>query len=194
MDKISQDISLLRQKSECVDSADEASSIIDRLEKVLKSTDNGVGLAAIQIGIPKKVGVIQSSRGNVHLINPTIVEAEDEFVYFSEGCLSLPNVFRNTTRYKEFVIKNHRIDEDRLEEEELYFYYSIDEKEVGNQGLVAIAAQHEMNHFDGKLITDYDVENKPFERDKIKVGRNDKCPCGSGKKFKKCCIGKGEYD
>jgi len=47
---------------------------------------------------------------------------------------------------------------------------------------------------DGNEEVFYDSAEDPYVREKDKVGRNDPCPCGSGKKFKKCCMGKGIYD
>ena len=195
MTKVIQDLNILRKKSDPVESVEEAKSIIDQLEVALDKKDNGVGLAAIQIDIPKRVGVIKYYDKVLYLINAEFVEKEEEFIYFNEGCLSLPGTYFNTKRYKHYIIKNQRIEGDHFEEDTLYFYYSEDKQESGNDGLIAIAVQHEVDHFNGKLI--YDVKDerkiKPIERTK-KAGRNDKCPCGSGKKFKKCCLGNGAYD
>jgi len=193
--KIVQDLSVLRKISEPVESVEEALSIIQDLEKTLGPIDHGVGLSAIQIGTPKQIGVIKRNNEFIHLINPEVIEQEEEFVFYKEGCLSLPGTTKNTKRYRHFTIKNHRIEDDKFEEEKLYFYYSTDSKEIGNDGLVAIAAQHEIEHFKGKLILDHDVDiqNQSIQRESSKVGRNDPCPCGKtnakGKpvKYKKCC-------
>ena len=58
---------------------------------------------------------------------------------------------------------------------------------MGNDGLFAIAIQHEMEHFRGEMILDHDIKIEPIKREDKKVGRNAPCPCGSGKKYKKCC-------
>lgn len=194
MSKIIQDISVLRQKSENVTSVDEAKDLISRLEDVLKNTSNGVGLAAIQIGCPKKVSVIKNNDGTYfHLINPEILEVEDEFVYFNEGCLSFPGVHRNTKRYRQITVKHQKINRDKFEDETFVSYYSNDKKESGNDGESCIAIQHEIDHFNSKLIIDSDIKSEPIKRDSEKIGRNDKCPCGkvdeNGKrlKYKKCC-------
>lgn len=189
MSKIIQDISILRQKSENVTSVEEAKSLISKLEGELAKLDNGVGLAAIQLGYPKKVGVIKKSDGTfIYLINPELIEATNEFIFLHEGCLSFPNRFRDTKRYYDVTIKNYRIEENNLVEETLSFYYSIDNEEPGNDGLVAIAIQHELDHFDGiTIFHKADIQNEPIKRITAKIGRNDKCCCGSGKKYKKCC-------
>jgi len=188
MGKIIQDISILRRKSEDVTSVDEAKDLISKLEKELKNTSNGIGLAAIQLGYPKRIGVIKDNDGGYfHLINPQIIEASDEFEYFNEGCLSFPNCFKNTKRYKQITVKHQVIRDNRFEDETFVSYYSNDIKEIGNDGLVCIAIQHEMDHFDAKLLIDYETKAEPIKRDIQKVGRNSQCPCKSGKKYKKCC-------
>ena len=203
MTKIVKNLDFLRQKSAPVESAQEAQAIIEKLQDLLEKTDNGVGLGAIQIGIPKQVAVIKSFKEDPdnpgkciyrYIINPELIEHEDEFVFGNEGCLSMPGVFNNTFRYKQILIKNNIIDGDKLREEKQVYYYSSDPKEVGNDRLTCIAVQHEMDHFEGKLITDYNIPSQSIKRDNAKVGRNDKCPCGSGKKFKKCCLGTGKFD
>ena len=188
---IVKDIKTLRTVSTDVASVEEAKSIITQLEKeFVKVKKHGVGLAAIQIGIPKRVGVIHYKGKTLYLINPTVVSKSGEFVFGQEGCLSFPNQYVNTKRYTDFSIRNYAIDGDELREQGLAFYYSID-NDQWNDGLLAIAVQHELDHFDGKVFTD--VEAAPNAQTKVrseaKIGRNDPCPCGSGKKYKKCCLG-----
>jgi len=180
MGKIIQDIGILRQKSSPA-TLDEAKTIIQELEETLKMTDNGVGIAAIQIGYPKTVGVIRLKDKSVFkLINPELIEGDDEFVYFKEGCLSFPNLFRNVKRYGQVFIKNHRIEDDKLVEEKLVFDTEMD-------GDATIAIQHELDHFNGVLlINKEEIKIEPVKREEPKVGRNEPCPCGSGKKYKKC--------
>jgi len=189
MSKVVQDIGVLRLKSEDVTTVEEAQDLIHKLEAALGKMDNGVGLAAIQLGYPKRVGVIKHPKDGLflHLINPKIVEGLDEFVYMREGCLSFPKVFRDTKRYRQITVEHKVIRDGKFEDETFVSYYSPDTTEPGNDGLVTIAIQHELDHFDGKLILDYDIKAIPVKRDRKKVGRNDPCPCGSGKKYKKCC-------
>jgi peptide deformylase len=184
--KIVQDIEVLRKKSEPITTVGEAKFLITELENTLKPLGNGIGLAAVQIGQNKRLGVIKKGNGFIHLINPELLEAEDEMIFVGEGCLSFPDTFRDTKRYRQITIKNQRIEDDHFEDEKLVFYYSK-EDEPGTDGLIAIAVQHELDHFCGRLIIDYDIKAIPAERENKKVGRNDPCPCGSGKKYKKCC-------
>jgi peptide deformylase len=189
MVKIVQDISILRQKSENITSIDEAKELISKLEEALGNIDNGVGLASIQLGFPKKLGVIKKADGSYfHLINPELIEKEDEFIYFNEGCLSFPGLYKSTKRYKQITVKHQVIRDNKFEDEIFVAYYSSESNEMGNDGLTAIAIQHEMDHFSGTLIIDSDIKSEPIVRSEAKVGRNDPCPCRSGKKYKKCCL------
>ena len=187
MSKIVKNIASLSQKSEIVTSVEEAKGVLIELENTLGPISHGVGLAAIQIGYAKRIGAIKKGDGSfIHLINPELIEGIDEFIFLNEGCLSFPNEFRDTKRYRQVIIKNHRIENDRFEEETLSFYYSKEE-EPGNDGLVCIALQHELDHFNGLTIMNHSIVNTPLVRAEVKIGRNDKCSCGSGKKYKKCC-------
>ena len=192
MREIVQNVAELRVKSEPVASVEEATGILEELEAILNTMPYGVGLAAVQIGIPKTVGVVKRNDDFYHLINPEVIETEEEIVYIKEGCLSLPNQFLDTKRYRHLTIKNYLIRDGELVPETHYFYY--DPADKNSDGLTAIAVQHELDHFNGKLISDHKVEKLEPIRAKEKIGRNDKCPCGSGRKFKKCCLGNGAYD
>lgn len=177
--------------------AEEAPEIIARLETELAQHENGIGLSAIQIGIPKRIFIIAiagkdgKTEKYEHFINPEIVEQDEEFTFQGEGCLSYPGIYLNTKRYRHFTMKRGVIKNCKYEEEELYFYYNPEE-DGRNSNLISIAVQHEYDHLSGKVLIEYGEENKgtPMERPKGKIGRNEKCPCQSGKKFKNCCMGK----
>jgi peptide deformylase len=159
MGKVVQDISILRGKSENVTSVEEAKTLISQLDAVLLTLSNGVGLAAIQLGFPKRVGVIKRDDGTyIHLINPALIEKEDEFIYFKEGCLSFPDLKVKSIRFNEIVLKNNN---------EIKTY----------TGELAIIIAHETDHLDGVTIEERNLAN---------INKNDACPCESGKKFKHC--------
>ena len=148
-----------------------------KIPEILKDLEDsldckrGIGISAIQIGIPKKIGIVRlGEKHNIDLINPEIVDKDDKFKFYNEGCLSVPGIRVNTIRYNRITILNG-IGENR--------------KKYALQGLEAVAVQHEIDHMNGILIMDR--KEKPFVRTEAKVGRNDLCPCGSGKKYKKCC-------
>lgn len=163
------DESKLRVVSEPVISIEEQDSIVGTLKEELAKHPTGIGLSAIQIGIPKRVFILRDGEDFVSFVNPVIQDQYDE-VISSEGCLSFPGKFVTTKRFNYVVIKD-------------------DERTRILHGLLAIAAQHEMDHANGILF--FDQKYSGMRKDKV-VGRNDPCPCGSGKKYKKCCGGINE--
>lgn len=103
----------------------------------------GIGLAAIQIDVAKRVIVIDRSeeRNALHvLINPEIVEREGEQV-LEEGCLSVPGVFEPVTRAARVRVKALNGDGEPLE--------------FDATGLLATCIQHEIDHLDGTVFVDY---------------------------------------
>ena len=107
---------------------------------------NGIGLAAIQIGIPKRVIVIDVSKDenkkNPHcFINPVIKKKSKETSIYEEGCLSIPETFIEIERPKIVTIE--------------YLDQYGDKKEIKCDGLLSTCVQHEIQHCDGKLIIDY---------------------------------------
>ena len=186
----------LKAVSQPIVSVSEAKETLMALETILKEIPNGYGLAAIQIGIPKRIAIIKRNAGfgtgtYIPLINPEVIEQKDEFT-FREGCLSFPDIHIQNKRYKDIVIKNQVIDGDSFREETQCFYYDSE----SSTDLEAIAVQHEIDHFDGKTIADNlsIAATSPNMKEAFeKAGRNNPCPCGAkddnGKpiKFKKCC-------
>ena len=105
---------------------------------------NGVGLAAPQVGILKRIVVIDVCDDNpLCLINPEIIEADGEQTG-EEGCLSLPGKFGTVTRPMYVVCKAY--DE------------NMEEFTVEGEGLLARAICHELDHLDGKLYKDLVVD------------------------------------
>ena len=107
---------------------------------------NGIGLAAIQIGIPKRVVVIDVSKDNKKkqpycFINPVIKKKSNETNVYEEGCLSIPNTFIEIERPKSIILE---------------FINELGKKEeLKLDGMLSTCAQHEIQHCDGKLIIDY---------------------------------------
>ena len=175
-------------------SVEEGLVIAEELFQILNKRGDGIGLAANQVGIDAQVAVV-NVREPLVLINPKIQEQWDEIDYY-EGCLSYPNQGIKTKRYKNIIIKT--------EQSESGWYFSGAESTQEAKGsweqenkkqdqerriLEAVCVQHEIDHLNG--ITIHDRENKPEPIiNKKSVGRNEPCPCGSGKKYKKCCINK----
>lgn len=173
-------------------SIDEGLDIAKDLFNVLAERKDGIGLAANQVGIDASVAVV-NVREPVILINPKIIEVWDEIPYY-EGCLSFKGKGVQTTRYKNIVIKT--------EQEESDWYFSGAENPSDGKGsweegshkkqdeelrlLETICVQHEIDHLNGMTIMDRQMITTITNKDKI--GRNEPCICGSGKKYKKCCM------
>ncbi len=125
---------------------EEIDSVRQQLEQELQLSAQhgfpGLGLAAPQIGIYKKMAIIRlpSTAGHnfhVDLVNPVIIEKYDKFLFRDEGCLSFPGQVFKTMRYKEIVVENG-----------IYPHRFI------ATGLFAVCIQHEVNHLDSILVTD----------------------------------------
>ena len=173
-------------------SVEEGFEIATELFNILNERKDGIGLAANQVGIDAAVAVV-NVREPLILINPVIKEQWDEVPYY-EGCLSFPGKGCHTKRYKNIIV--------HTEQEECDWYFSGAKKISEGTGtwetakkqdqeqrlLESICIQHEIDHLNGLTIVDR--ENKPQPIISEKVGRNESCPCGSGKKYKKCCINK----
>ena len=173
-------------------SVEEGLAIAEELFQILDKRGDGIGLAANQVGIDAQMAVV-NVREPLVLINPKYVKKENEIIY-GEGCLSFPNYAIRTKRYRDIIIST--------EQEESNWYFSgVEENSDGKSGwdkgnmkqdqelrlLEAVCVQHEIDHLMGKTIHNREVKLEPTKVEK-KVGRNDPCPCGSGKKHKKCCL------
>lgn len=149
---------------------DEIGPLREQLEKELNSSSApGIGLAAPQIGIAKNMAIVRTDYGNIDLVNCIIKSAYDKYLFDGEGCLSFPGRFEKTFRYNEiYVVEN-----------------AVEPHSFICTGLVAVVAQHELDHLVGKLLPDFAIPVIKSSAKKIKP--NELCPCGSNKKYKKCC-------
>ena len=106
----------------------------------------GIGLAAVQVGILKRILVIDVSTKDeqkkpISLINPIIKRLSDDTSVYEEGCLSIPETFIEIERPKICEIE--------------YIDLDGNKKELKCDGLMSTCVQHEINHLDGKLIIDH---------------------------------------
>jgi peptide deformylase len=154
---------------------EEGYEIATKLFQILNKRGDGIGLAANQVGIDAAVAVVNVKEPIV-LINPKIVRKEEEVRYY-EGCLSFPKKGCHTKRYKTIEVKVDNI------ESNMTFGVGDTEADL----LESVCVQHEIDHLNGMRILDR-AQELTIKRDKPKIGRNEPCPCGSGKKYKKCCI------
>jgi len=176
---------ILRTESALVPDINEAKRVLQLLEEELNKFDNACGVAAIQIGIPLRLALIKTKHQRVELINPKITELSFEFTT-RESCLSIPKFAGNIRRYQQITIINNVIDGDSFRTQTEVYYH---DPHIKDSDKTAIAVQHEIDHMNGILISDKSFKPQPI-LSPIKVGRNDLCPCGSEKKYKKCCEGK----
>ncbi len=137
---------ILRQKSQPVESVGkiEQELMNNMLETMYHA--NGIGLAAIQVGIPKRIIVIdiskdQEKKNPMYFVNPIIKNKNLEKSTYEEGCLSVPNFFAEIDRPKKCEIE--------------YLDYNGDKKFLKAEGLLATCIQHEMDHLEGILFIDY---------------------------------------
>ena len=137
---------LLRKKSNKLEKVDdETRKLLDDMLETMY-TAPGIGLAAVQIGILKRLIVIDISKENekknpLFLINPKINFKSTKTSVYEEGCLSLPGYFAEIERPAECNIS--------------YLDYNGKKKDLEASGLLATCIQHEIDHLDGILFIDY---------------------------------------
>jgi len=156
-------------------SVEEGYKVATELFEILNKRKDGIGLAANQVGIDANVAVL-NVREPVVLINPEIVRKEEETRYY-EGCLSFPKKGCHTKRYKVVEVKT--------DNNESNMTFGAGDTEVDL--LESVCVQHEIDHLNGMRILDR-AQQLTIRRETPKIGRNEPCHCGSGKKYKKCCI------
>ena len=137
---------ILRQISKPVDKVgkEEQKIMDDMLESMYAA--NGIGLAAIQIGIPKRIIVMdiskdQNKKEPRYFVNPMIINKDKLKSTYEEGCLSVPDQFAEIDRPKNCDVE--------------YLDYYGEKKLLKAEGLLATCIQHEMDHLEGILFIDY---------------------------------------
>ena len=136
----------LKVKSTPVDAVDDdvRTLLCDMLETMYKAP--GIGLSAIQVGVPKCLITVDVSRDDedkapLYLVNPEIIQYSDEIENFNEGCLSLPDQFAILPRPEAIVVD--------------YLGFDGEQKQIRANGLLSRCIQHEMDHLKGKLFVDH---------------------------------------
>lgn len=140
---ITVNLEILRTKSLPWDGTpEELADLIAVLDFELTSdpVKGGHGLSAIQVNVPYRVAILRSKNTKIDLYNAEIISAIQPFIFKGEGCLSIPGVHVDTNRYNIIVVKNGDGQEHKL------------------SGFDAVLAQHELSHWDGKLMTDFQAE------------------------------------
>ena len=137
---------LLRQISKPLDriTKEDQNLMDDMLETMYAA--NGIGLAAIQIGIPKRIIVMDISKNKdnkepMYFVNPVIKEKNLNKSTYEEGCLSVPDQFAEIERPSKCEVE--------------YLDYYGKKKNLKAEGILATCIQHEMDHLEGILFIDY---------------------------------------
>ena len=137
---------ILRQISKPVDHVgiDERKLMDDMLDTMYAA--NGIGLAAIQIGVPKRIIVMDISRDEnkkepLYFVNPVIKNKNENKSRYEEGCLSVPDQFAEIERPKTCEVE--------------YLDYYGKKQILKAEGLLATCIQHEIDHLEGILFIDY---------------------------------------
>ncbi len=137
---------VLRKKCEPLEKVDtDLKKLMDDMLETMYAAP-GIGLAAVQVGILKRLIVIDISKAEekknpIFLINPQIIYQSEKTSVYEEGCLSLPGQYAEIERPAECTLK--------------YIDYNGQEKELKADGLLATCVQHEVDHLNGILFIDY---------------------------------------
>ena len=137
---------ILRKTSEPVEKIDKKiKNLMDDMLETMYAAP-GIGLAAVQIGILKRIIVIDLSKEGekkkpIFIVNPEIISKSSDLVSYEEGCLSIPNQFAEVERPNTCKIK--------------FLDYEGNKKELEAKGLLSTCIQHEIDHLNGILFIDY---------------------------------------
>ena len=136
----------LKVVSKPLEAVDDATRALmdDMLETMYAAP--GIGLAAVQVGVPKQIIVMDLAREGEkpeprYFVNPELVWASEEFVENQEGCLSVPDLYDEVERPAKVRVR--------------YLDYHGREQTVEAEGLLAVCLQHEMDHLKGVLFIDH---------------------------------------
>ena len=153
--------------------------LINEFLKFAESHKSAVGLASSQVSVDGErltqrfFALRDLKLGTWSLIlNPTITEYIGMKELKEEGCFTWPGKMVVAERYRGVKVSYYKIDGEKVEGE-------------FHKGFESQIWQHEIGHLDGIKER---IEEVTFKLPKIEIGRNEKCPCGSGKKYKQCCI------
>ena len=137
---------ILKQVSTPVEQVDDdLRALMDDMLETMYAAP-GIGLAAVQIGVPKRVIVMDLARQDEapqprYYVNPEILWASEETAPYEEGCLSVPEIFDEVERPAKVKLR--------------YLDYHGKTVEEDAEGLFAVCIQHEMDHLEGVLFIDY---------------------------------------
>ena len=136
------EIKILRQQCKTLSKQEyDNLKIFETLQQELSKV-RGVGLSAIQLGIPIRASVIRMPKLKVNLYNPEVVALSEPFIFIGEACLSIPGKVGATKRFNKIIVKNG------------------DGKIIKAEGIHAVVLQHEIDHMNGILFIDRLTDKK----------------------------------
>jgi peptide deformylase len=137
----------LKQKSKPVEGGvtDEHRALMDDMLETMYAAP-GIGLAAIQVGVPLRIIVMDLAREGEdkaprYFVNPEILWKSDDLAPYEEGCLSVPEIYDEVERPARVKLR--------------YLNYQGEQIEEDAEGLFAVCIQHEMDHLEGVLFIDH---------------------------------------
>ena len=138
--------SILRQTSAPVERVDDDTQRFMRAMLETMYAAPGIGLAAVQVGEPRRIITIDVAREDeptepLFLVNPEILSTSDDRATYEEGCLSIPDYYAEVERPARVRVR--------------YVDYHGDPQEIEAEGLLAVCLQHEIDHLNGVLFIDY---------------------------------------
>ena len=137
---------ILRKESAPIEKVDnDLRKLLDDMLETMYAAP-GIGLAAVQIGVLKRIIVIDLSKDGekknpLFIVNPEITFKSNELISYEEGCLSIPNQFAEVKRPSSCKVN--------------FLDYDGKKKEINANGLLATCIQHEVDHLDGILFIDH---------------------------------------
>ena len=137
---------ILREKSLKVEGVNkDLQQLMDDMLETMYAAP-GIGLAAIQVGVPKRVIVLDLApkdqpKNPMYFVNPEIINRSNNHTIYEEGCLSVPGQFAEINRPDKCHVE--------------YLDYYGQKKEIKAEGMLATCIQHEMDHLEGILFIDY---------------------------------------
>jgi peptide deformylase len=140
------DLAVLKKKSVPVETVtDETRALMDDMLETMYDAP-GIGLAAVQVGVPERIIVMDLSREGEepaprYFINPEILDRNEDLIPYEEGCLSVPDIYEQVERPDRVRIR--------------YMNYAGEQIEEDADGLYAVCIQHEMDHLEGVLFIDH---------------------------------------
>ncbi len=138
--EIGKDLEFLRKQSQPVEEFnDELKALVLNMRETMRAF-KGVGLAAPQVKILKRIIIVKIARNDLLMINPIMVSFKKKETSLGEGCLSVPNQYLGIKRWAEVKVN--------------FLDINGQKKEITLKGLAARIFQHELDHLNGILIID----------------------------------------